>query len=252
VSFLRKHRPSPAMVVASISLLVALGGTSVAAVNQLAANSVGTSQLKSNAVTTPKIKNSAVNASKIASNAIVAAKIASNAVVTAKIAGNAVTNAKIANGTIQPADLSAAAKTSGPTGPAGPAGTSGPSGPTGPSNAYARFFNGPTPVPNALTTLDSLSIPEAGAYALSAKATIGTTLLGGEATVTCRLEAGADFDQSAVTVPADSLASLPLQVVHQFTAAGTANFRCASVGIDALIGAIKITAIRVGSLVNSG
>ncbi len=69
------------MVVASISLLVALGGTSVAAVNQLAANSVGTSQLKNNAVTTPKIKNSAVNASKIASNAVVAAKIKSNAVV---------------------------------------------------------------------------------------------------------------------------------------------------------------------------
>ena len=117
--FLRDHRPSPAMVVASIALLVALGGTSVAAVNQLAANSVGTSQLKNNAVTTPKIKNSAVNAS----------KLASNAVATAKIASNAVTNAKIANGTIQPADLSAAAKTVRPArarrgqqGPSGPAG----------------------------------------------------------------------------------------------------------------------------------
>jgi hypothetical protein len=106
------------MVVASVALLVALGGTSVAAVSQLAANSVGTSQLKSNAVTTPKIKNSAVNAS----------KLASNAVVTAKLAGNAVTNAKIANGTIQPADLSAAAKTSGPAGPAGPPGPAGPAG----------------------------------------------------------------------------------------------------------------------------
>ncbi len=48
------------------------------------------------------------------------------------------------------------------------------------------------------------------------------------------------------------MASLPLQVVHQFTAAGTANFRCGAEGIDAVIGAIKITAIRVGSLVNSG
>ena len=123
---LRDRRPSPAMVVASVALLVALGGTSVAAVNQLAANSVGTSQLKSNAVTTPKIKNSAVNAS----------KLASNAVATAKIAGNAVTNAKIANGTIQPADLSAAAKTSGPPGPPGAAG---PTGPTGPAGAVTRL-----------------------------------------------------------------------------------------------------------------
>jgi len=46
VSFLRKYRPSPAMVVASIGLLVALGGTSVAAVNALAPNSVGTLQVK--------------------------------------------------------------------------------------------------------------------------------------------------------------------------------------------------------------
>ena len=36
------HRPSPAMVVACIALLVALGGTSVAAVNAIAPNSIGT------------------------------------------------------------------------------------------------------------------------------------------------------------------------------------------------------------------
>ncbi len=118
------------MVVASIALLVALGGTSVAAVNQLAANSVGTSQLKSNAVTTPKIKN----------NAVAAAKIAGNAVTSAKIASNAVTNAKIANGTIQPADLSAAAKTSGPPGAPGPLGPSGPAGAPG-NNSLVAFAN---------------------------------------------------------------------------------------------------------------
>jgi hypothetical protein len=235
------------MVVASIALLVALGGTSVAAVNQLAANSVGTSQLKSNAVTTPKIKNSAVNASKIASNAVVAAKIA----------GNAITNAKIANGTIQPADLSAAAKTSGPPGAPGAPGAQGPTGPTGPagpSNAYARFANGPIAITDSVATLTSLSIPEAGFYALWAKAAIGaTTFL--PADVSCTLEAGADVDQSAVTVTDDTVASLPLQVVHQFTAAGTANFRCVQTdefGGPAAAAAIKITAIKVGSLVNTG
>ena len=36
-----EHRPSPAMVVACIALLVALGGTSIAAVSALAPNSVG-------------------------------------------------------------------------------------------------------------------------------------------------------------------------------------------------------------------
>jgi hypothetical protein len=47
---LRRLRPSPAMVVASIALTVALGGTSYAAI-RLPKNSVGTKQLRKNAVT---------------------------------------------------------------------------------------------------------------------------------------------------------------------------------------------------------
>ncbi len=45
------------MVVASIALLVALGGTSIAAVNQLAPNTVGALQLKSGSVGTSEVKN---------------------------------------------------------------------------------------------------------------------------------------------------------------------------------------------------
>ena len=48
--------PSPATVIASIALLVALAGTSVAAVSALPARSVGTAQLKDNAVTSKKVK----------------------------------------------------------------------------------------------------------------------------------------------------------------------------------------------------
>jgi hypothetical protein len=50
-----RFRPTPAMVVATIALLVALGGTSYAAI-ALPANSVGTVQLKNGAVTAAKIK----------------------------------------------------------------------------------------------------------------------------------------------------------------------------------------------------
>ena len=56
-SWLRKYRPSPAMVVASIALLVALGGTSIAAVGNVPLFSVGTPQLKANAVISAKVKN---------------------------------------------------------------------------------------------------------------------------------------------------------------------------------------------------
>ena len=52
----RLRRPSPATVLAFVALLVALGGTSYAAI-QLPANSVGAKQLKKNAVNSKKVKN---------------------------------------------------------------------------------------------------------------------------------------------------------------------------------------------------
>jgi len=89
------------MVVASVALLVALGGTSIAAVNATApANSVGTLALKANAVTSGKIK----------------------------------------NGQVKPADLSASAKTSGPRGPQGPQGLQGPQGPPGPAGVASPGY----------------------------------------------------------------------------------------------------------------
>jgi hypothetical protein len=55
MSSLRRYLPSPAMVVACLALLVALGGTGYAAI-KLPANSVGTKQLKRGAVTGVKVK----------------------------------------------------------------------------------------------------------------------------------------------------------------------------------------------------
>jgi hypothetical protein len=54
-------RPSPPMVLAFVALLVALAGTSYAAI-QLPANSVGTKQLKKNAVIGKKVKNRSLKA----------------------------------------------------------------------------------------------------------------------------------------------------------------------------------------------
>ena len=53
---LRRYRPTPSMVVASLALLVALAGTGYAA-TALPRNSVGNIQLKNNAVTAAKVKN---------------------------------------------------------------------------------------------------------------------------------------------------------------------------------------------------
>ena len=58
MSRIKIHRPSPALVVAMLALLVALSGTAYAAA-MLPKNSVGTAQIKKGAVTLTKIASSA-------------------------------------------------------------------------------------------------------------------------------------------------------------------------------------------------
>lgn len=81
------RRPSPALIVSILALVVAMAGTSYAAF-KLPKNSVGTKQLKKNAVATAKIK--------------------SNAVTTKKIKKNAVTGVKVRNHTLTGADINLA------------------------------------------------------------------------------------------------------------------------------------------------
>jgi hypothetical protein len=92
------------MVVACIALLVALTGTSFAAVNALAPNSVGPAQLRTGAVTNAKLRS------------------------------NAVTSIKVANRSLLRSDFAPGQLSAGPTGPQvppGPAGAAGPAGPAG-------------------------------------------------------------------------------------------------------------------------
>ena len=129
MSKLLRRRPSPAMVVACIALLVALSGTGIAAVAAIPNKSVGTAQLKNNAVTNPKIAN------------------------------NAVTGAKVKNGSLQKADFAAGQLPAGPTGPAGPAGPKGDTGPQGVIGAVT--------VRTAQVTIDG-GVAQNGAYSTRA------------------------------------------------------------------------------------
>jgi hypothetical protein len=89
-------RLTPSMVIASLALLVALAGTSVAAVSVvLPRNSVGNAQIQNNAVTSAKVKNAS----------------------------------------LLRADFKAGQIPAGAAGPAGPAGAAGPAGPAGPAGA---------------------------------------------------------------------------------------------------------------------
>jgi hypothetical protein len=65
---------------ATIAIVLAVGGASAYAANQLKKNSVGTKQLKKNSVTAKKIKKNAVTKAKIKAGAIDSSKIADGAV----------------------------------------------------------------------------------------------------------------------------------------------------------------------------
>jgi hypothetical protein len=94
-----RRRPSPAMVVACIALLVALGGTSIATVYNVPLGSVGTPQLQNEAVTSAKVRDFTLR------------------------------RVDFRPGTL----LRGFRGLPGPRGPAGPAGAQGPQGPQGPA-----------------------------------------------------------------------------------------------------------------------
>ena len=81
---LRRLRPTPAMAVALVALVVALGGTSYA-VSKLPANSVTSKAIKNQAVTSAKLKDNAVNGKKVADGSLGAADIAADSLTGAQI-----------------------------------------------------------------------------------------------------------------------------------------------------------------------
>jgi hypothetical protein len=149
-----RHLPSPAACLAGLALLVALGGTSYAAVT-LPKSSVGTVQLKKKAVTR------------------------------AKLARNAVTGAKVKNSSLTAADFKAGQLPAGPQGPTGPRGATGlrgAAGPTGPKGDRGPI--GPQGVPGLAdveliskqTVEDSLGIKS-----LQLECPVGKVVVGGGA-----------------------------------------------------------------------
>ena len=154
-----------------------------------------------------------------------------NSVGTGQLRDDAVTSSKVRNGSLLAADFRPGQLPAGRPGPAGP------------SDAYVRFVRGPVQVPlRAEATLARLSIPQAGSYLVTAK-----TNVSGHGTVTCRLEAGTDFDLSQATPAASSNQTIANVVASVFASAGTVDLKCTGAG-DAGASFITIAALRVGSL----
>jgi hypothetical protein len=105
----RLRRPSPAMVVACVSLFLALGGTSFAAVT-LARNSVLSKHIKNGQVKKADVGADAIDSSKVGNGSLLAQDFAAG-------------------------QLPAGQGVQGPAGQAGPQGPQGPEGPQGPQGA---------------------------------------------------------------------------------------------------------------------
>jgi hypothetical protein len=187
------RRPSPAMVVAFIALVVALGGTSYA-IQALPSNSVGSKQLKNNAVTSKKIKNGSVNSN------------------------------KVKNGSLMSADFKAGQLPAGPQGPRGltgergERGLQGEVGPPGPATgaaggALAGNYPNPTLSPTGRG-------PAVGGVRLAADGTVVTWFnrRGGEPTVTHAAGSGL----YNVTFPGSSF-NINLNVIPVASLIGTAG-----------------------------
>src|SRR5215469_15490899 len=135
-------------------------------------------------------------------------------------------------------------------------------GPAGPSHVYASFHDAATFVPFSSTaTLGSLALPQ-GTFTVFAKAWVQSQAGSGNSDVFCSLVLGPNFDEGTVDAQDGNTPTGPepvrnemleLNVNGSLSGPGHALLQCRNFGggnTDLLF--IKITAIKVGGLTNTG
>jgi hypothetical protein len=143
-----RRRPSPALVVASLALLIALGGTSYATVKlTLPPGSVGNPQLRDGSVTSAKVKNFSLRRVDFASGQLPA-------------------------GPRGPAGPAGAAGAAGPAGPTGPNGAAGPTGATGPTAASNAKIYGAVAAVSGGSTAGTFAVCPSGQHAIGGGAAL--------------------------------------------------------------------------------
>ena len=190
---IRKHLASPAMVVACLSLVVALGGVSYAA-GVLPKNSVGTLQLKKKAVSGAKLKKNAVTAAKVKDGSLTAADFKAGQLPAGPKGDKGQTGAAGPHGVAGPAGPQGPAGPAGPQGPAGPKGDKGAQGPAGTVPAVVTKSAGPGVVGNSWAYVHTGSALAAGTWVVTAKVSFDQSDYAADKMfVQCRLDAPGDI-----------------------------------------------------------
>jgi hypothetical protein len=218
-------RVSPALVVACIALVVALGGTTYAAIS-LPARSVGTPQLKPDAVTSIKVKNGSLKLADFAD-------------------GQLPQGARGAQGS---------SGRKGDAGPAGPAGATGATGATGAPGPTAAYYDSNDLTVTVLagpdTRVATLAIPQPGKYVIWSKVWLTRPSAGQATTGACFLRTDGVEDVTLWSAPQALPASAVNILAHDYATAGTINLYCNASGASMANNA-KIVAMPVGSLTPS-
>lgn len=209
-------RPRPATLVASLALLIALGGTSYAAADALLPrNSVGTFQ--------------------VINESLVRADVRPG---TRGPAGR-----RGLRGPVGPRGL---AGPTGAAGAAGAAGATGAAGPVGPTDAFSRFLNGPIVIPSTFGTLTNLTVAPAGRYLIFAKLYAIPTNSPG---VHCRLSIGGTIvDESRGIQFAGAPVEISLMHATELLANASIDLQCQVPTGSATGNYAKITAVKVQNL----
>jgi hypothetical protein len=230
---LRRIAPSPGMVVALIALFVSLGGVSYG----VATGSITGKRIKNNTVGTRDLKNNDIRGGDIRDNSLTGSDVNESRLGKVPSASSADTASSAANASQLGGQAPGAYE----------------------ERALAGFRDGPVALladsSTVAKTIATLNLP-AGSYAISAKLDVtGTSISAPPVTISCRLLAGTDTDETRTSlVPPASYSSVALQVVHSGTAPFAAVVQCASftVGGGLAVSAenAKITALPVDSLTN--
>lgn len=240
-------RPSAALVVSSLALVVALGGTGYA-VTALPRGSVGTSQLKTGAVTAGKLHDSSVTSGKVVDGSLLRRDFkpgqlpAGPAGPPGPQGGTGAAGPQGPQGSQGPQGPQGERGLTGPQGIQGPQGVQGPTGPSDGWIAYGGVTN--VPASGAWVNVLGATLP-AGSYVLQGSVTFRAF---DDVLVGCMVTGGGEYRQFA---RANNYGDIAVGGGLSLSSQQTVHVQCRQLdgGSDSLdVDQPQLAAIRVGTL----